>query len=121
MKIFLVLTTEIIVSISRTRKLSVLAKVKICSLNNKMYDKKKRSSFPASRFASFIVALLSVLLLEMLEKGKRQKAKKYISSSLTDCSEDGRGKEHRLRVRPVSRSYSSLQRHSIGNGFLRFT
>ena len=94
MKIFLVLTTEIIVSISRNRKLSVLAKVKICSLNNKMYDKKKRSSFPASRFASFIVALLSVLLLEMLEKGKRQRSTsvhhlpivvRTVEAKKTDC------------------------------------
>ena len=91
MKIFLVLTTEIIVSISRNRKLSVLAKVKICSLNNKMYDKKKRSSFPASRFASFIVALLSVLLLE---KGKRQRSTsvhhlpivvRTVEAKKTDC------------------------------------
>lgn len=77
-----------------------------------------KKTFVVSRFPLRFIYRRFIIGIIVRE---RQKTKKYISTSLTDCSEDGRGKENRLRVRPVSRSHSSLQRHSIGNGFLRFT
>ena len=73
MKIFLVLTTEIIVSISRNRKLSVLAKVKICSLNNKMYDKKK--TFVVSRFPFRFIYRRFIIGIIVRDVRERQKAK----------------------------------------------